>query len=158
MEVMRSSSTLKLATAFSGIGAIEHALKRMRVKHELVFACDNDPHVKQSYFANYDMDDSQWFDLVQNIDGKKFKGKVDLLVGGTPCQSFSLVGKRRGFKDARGTLFYEFARLVDEIKPKAFIFENVKGLLSHDSGKTWAVIQSTFKGLGYSYHHRVLNA
>ena len=158
MEVMRSSSTLKLATAFSGIGAIEHALKRMRVKHELVFACDNDPHVKQSYFANYDMDDSRWFDLVQNIDGKKFKGKVDLLVGGTPCQSFSLVGKRRGFKDARGTLFYEFARLVDEIKPKAFIFENVKGLLSHDSGKTWEVIQSTFKELGYSYYPQVLNA
>lgn len=149
---------LKLATAFSGIGAIEHALKRMRVKHKLVFACDNDPHVKKSFFANYDIDDSRWFDLVQNIDGKKFKSKVDLLVGGTPCQSFSMVGKRHGFKDARGTLFYEFARLVDEIKPKAFIFENVKGLLSHDSGKTWEVIQNTFKELGYSYFSQVLNA
>ncbi|MDD5344607.1 MAG: DNA cytosine methyltransferase [Smithella sp.] len=149
---------LKLATTFSGIGAIEHALKRMRVKHELVFACDNDPHVKESFFANYDIDQSRWFDLVQDIDGKKFKGKVDLLVGGTPCQSFSMVGKRRGFEDARGTLFYEFARLVNEIKPKAFIFENVKGLLSHDSGKTWEVIQSTFKKLGYSYFPHVLNA
>lgn len=149
---------LKIATAFSGIGAVEHALKRMKVKHKIVFACDNDQHVRKSYFANYDIDDSRWFDLVQDIDGKKFKGKVDLLVGGTPCQSFSMVGKRRGFKDARGTLFYEFARLINEIKPKAFIFENVKGLLSHDSGKTWEVIQNTFKELGYSYFPQVLNA
>ena len=149
---------LRLATAFSGIGAVEHALKRMHIEHEFVFACDNDPFVKQSFFANYDIDDSRWFDLVQDINGKEFKGKVDLFVGGTPCQSFSLVGKRRGFQDARGTLFYEFARLVDEIKPKAFIFENVKGLLSHDSGNTWRVIQNTFKELGYVFHPRVLNA
>ncbi len=149
---------LKLATAFSGIGAVEHALKRMRVEYKLVFACDNDPHVKQSYFANYDIDGSRWFDLVQDINGQKFKGKIDLLVGGTPCQSFSMIGKRRGFQDARGTLFYEFARLVNEIKPKAFIFENVKGLLSHDSGKTWEVIQNTFKELGYDYYSQALNA
>jgi len=155
---IKKTPVLRLATAFSGIGAIEHAMKRMNVKHELIFACDNDPHVKQSYFANYDIDDSRWFDLVQNIDGRKFKDKVDLLVGGSPCQSFSLVGKRRGLKDARGTLFYEFARLIDEIKPKAFIFENVKGLLSHDSGKTWEVIQNTFKDLGYNYKYKVLNA
>jgi len=149
---------LKLATAFSGIGAVEHALKRMRVKHELIFACDNDPYVKKSFFENNNIGNSRWFDLVQNIDGKKFTGKVDLFVGGTPCQSFSMVGKRRGFKDARGTLFYEFARLVDEMKPKAFIFENVKGLLSHDSGKTWEVIENTFKELGYTYYPKVLNA
>jgi DNA (cytosine-5)-methyltransferase 1 len=149
---------IRLATVFSGIGAIEHALKRMKVDHELVFACDNDIHVKKSYFLNYNIDDSRWFDLVQSIDGKEFKGKVDLLVGGSPCQSFSLVGKRRGFKDARGTLFYDFARLINEIKPKAFIFENVKGLLSHDSGKTWEVIQNTFDELGYKFHVQVLNA
>ncbi len=149
---------LKLATAFSGIGAIEHALKRMKVEHKLIFACDNDPHVKKSFFANYDIDDSRWFDLVQDIDGKKFKGKIDLFVGGTPCQSFSMVGKRRGFKDSRGTLFYEFARLIDEIRPKIFIFENVKGLLSHDSGSTWGVIEKKFKELGYNYFHKILNA
>ena len=155
---MKSSPVLRLATAFSGIGAIEHALKRMSVPHEIIFACDNDPHVKKSFFENYNIKESQWIDLVQNIDGKKYKGKVDLLVGGSPCQSFSLVGKRRGFKDARGTLFYEFARLINEIKPKAFIFENVKGLLSHDSGQTWEVIQNTFKELGYDFHPKILNA
>lgn len=149
---------LRLATVFSGIGAIEHALKRMRVPYDIVFACDNDAFVKQSFFANYNIDDTKWFDNIQNIDGKPFKNKVDLLVGGSPCQSFSLVGKRRGFDDSRGTLFYDFARLVKEIQPNAFIFENVKGLLSHDSGETWNVIKNTFKELGYEYHAKVLNA
>lgn len=149
---------LKLATAFSGIGAIEFALKRMRVEHRIVFACDSDSFVKKSYFANYDIDESQWFDLVQDIDGNKYKRKVDLFVGGTPCQSFSMVGKRNGLEDVRGTLFYDFARLIKDIQPKAFIFENVKGLLSHDSGKTWRVIEETFKELQYSYYPKVLNA
>lgn len=149
---------LRLATAFSGIGAIEHALKRMNIKYSVVFACDNDPHVKKSYFANYKIDESRWFDLVQDINGKKFKNKVDLFVGGSPCQSFSMVGKRRGFEDARGTLFYDFARLIKEMQPKVFIFENVKGLLSHDSGKTWEVIEATFKELGYMYYFSILNA
>ncbi len=149
---------LRLATVFSGIGAIEHALKRMGVAHEIVFACDNDAFVKQSFFANYDIDEKRWFDNVQDINGVPFKNKVDLLVGGSPCQSFSLVGKRRGFEDARGTLFYDFARLIKEIQPKVFIFENVKGLLSHDSGKTWEVIQNTFKELGYHFKAQVINA
>lgn len=149
---------IQIATAFSGIGAIEHALKRMKVKHHLVFASDSDRFVKQSYFANYNIDETRWFDLVQDIDGTQFENKIDLLVGGTPCQSFSMVGKRKGFEDTRGTLFYEFARLVKEIQPKVFIFENVKGLLSHDSGETWKIIENTFKELGYHHFSKILNA
>lgn len=149
---------LRVATVFSGIGAIEHALKRMRISHSITFACDIDRFVKESYFANYDIEPRRWFDDIHKIDGKKYRGKVDLFVGGSPCQSFSLVGKRHGFKDARGTLFYEFARLVKEIRPKVFIFENVKGLVSHDQGRTWSVIQAVFKELGYDYHWKVLNA
>lgn len=149
---------LRLATVFSGIGAIEHALKRMGVPYELVFACDIDNFVKETFFANYNIDENRWFENIQDIDGKPFKGKVDIFVGGSPCQSFSLVGKRRGFKDSRGTLFYDFARLVKEIQPKIFIFENVKGLLSHDSGRTWEVIQNTFGELGYDFKAQVLNA
>ena len=98
---------LRVATVFSGIGAIEHALKRMRISHSITFACDIDRFVKESYFANYDIEPRRWFDDIHKIDGKKYRGKVDLFVGGSPCQSFSLVGKRHGFKDARGTLFYE---------------------------------------------------
>ncbi|PIQ91653.1 MAG: DNA (cytosine-5-)-methyltransferase, partial [Parcubacteria group bacterium CG11_big_fil_rev_8_21_14_0_20_39_22] len=149
---------LRLSTVFSGIGAIEHALKRMGVPYELVFACDIDNFVKETFFANYNIDESRWFKNIQDIDGKPFKDKVDIFVGGSPCQSFSLVGKRRGFKDSRGTLFYDFARLVKEIQPKIFIFENVKGLLSHDSGQTWEVIQNTFGELGYDFKAQVLNA
>ncbi|MEK7130903.1 MAG: DNA cytosine methyltransferase [Patescibacteria group bacterium] len=149
---------LRLATVFSGIGAIEHALKRMGIPYELVFACDIDNFVKETFFANYNIDENRWFENIQDIDGKPFKGKVDIFVGGSPCQSFSLVGKRRGFKDSRGTLFYDFARLVKEIQPKIFIFENVKGLLSHDSGRTWEVIQNTFGELGYDFKAQLLNA
>lgn len=149
---------LKLATVFSGIGAIEHALSRLGVDYKVVFACDNDKHVKETFFANHKIDENSWIDLIQDVDGNKYKNKIDLLVGGSPCQSFSMVGKRAGFKDPRGNLFFEFARLVDEAQPKAFIFENVKGLLSHDSGKTWKIIEKTFKDLGYNHYSKVLNA
>lgn len=149
---------LKLATAFSGIGAIEHALNRLGVKHKIVFASDSDKFVKQTYFDNHNIDEDRWIDFVQDVDGKKYKNRIDLLVGGSPCQSFSMVGKRAGFKDPRGNLFFEFARIIDEAKPKAFIFENVKGLLSHDSGRTWEIICKTFDDLGYSHFAQVLNA
>lgn len=149
---------IKLATMFSGIGAIEFALKRLNLNYKIIFASDNDKFVKQSYFANYKIDEASWYDDVQKIDGKKYQNKIDLLVGGSPCQSFSMVGKRRGFNDTRGTLFYEFARVIKESKPKVFIYENVKGLLSHDKGETFETIKATFDELGYSYFYKVLNS
>ena len=69
---------------------------------------------------------------------------IDILVGGSPCQSFSISGKRAGLEDARGTLFYDYARIISEAKPKAFIYENVPGLLSHDNGKTFHIITIVF--------------
>ena len=149
---------LRLATVFSGIGAIEHAFNRLNLETELTFACDIDPFVRKSYFANYPMTEERWFDDVKQIDGRRFQGMVDLFVGGSPCQSFSLVGKRRGMEDARGTLFYEFARLVSEIQPKVFIYENVRGLTNHDEGRTFEVVKATFDELGYRYYAQVLNA
>lgn len=151
-------ATIRLATMFSGIGAIEFALKRLSLKTEIVFASDNDKFVKESYFANYPIKKECWYDDVHKIDGNKYIGKIDLLVGGSPCQSFSMVGKRRGLQDARGTLFYEFARVVKESQPKVFIYENVKGLVNHDKGKTFEVIKATFDELGYRYFYKVLNA
>ena len=81
---------------------------------------------------------------------------VDLFVGGSPCQSFSLVGKQRGLEDTRGTLFYEYARLVKEIQPKVFIYENVRNLINHDKGNTWKVIKEVFDSLGYKIKYKNL--
>ena len=179
---------IKLATVFSGIGSIEHALKRMNIDHEIVFACDNgerelkesrekilnetkkmsdkdvkeyidklydstgkENFVEQSYMANYSVTKENFYQDVRFLNGNKYKNQVDLFVGGSPCQSFSISGKRLGFEDTRGTLFYEYARLVKEIQPKVFIYENVPGMLSHDNGKTWKVISSVFDELGYKW-------
>ena len=123
---------IRLATLFSGIGAIEQALKRLKLKHKIVFAGDIDKAVKESYIANYKLDSKDWHDDITEFSAKKYKYKVDLLVGGSPCQSFSMVGRRGGLEDARGTLFYDFARVVNESKPKVFIFEkNGKVLVWH---------------------------
>jgi len=157
-ELTNPKSTIRLATMFSGIGAVEFALKRLNLPNEIIFACDNDKFVKESYFANYKISNENWYDDVINIKGKKYKNKIDLLVGGSPCQSFSMVGKRKGLNDTRGTLFYEFARVVKESQPKVFIYENVKGLINHDKGNTFETIKATFDELGYKYFHKVLNA
>jgi DNA (cytosine-5)-methyltransferase 1 len=86
---------------------------------------------------------------VSKVDFKSYKGKVEVLTGGFPCQAFSYAGKKLGFEDARGTLFYEFARAVKEIKPLIAVGENVRGLLSHENGKTLAGMISILEELGY---------
>jgi len=143
---------------FSGIGAVEFALKRLQLKSKIIFASDNDKFVKQSYFENYELNEENWYDDVHDIKGKKYQGSIDLLVGGSPCQSFSMIGKRKGLEDTRGTLFYEFARVVKESQPKVFIYENVKGLINHDKGNTFETIKATFDELEYKYYYKVLNA
>lgn len=188
---------IRLGTVFSGIGAIEQALKRMELDFEVEFACDNGNieinidydkelenvkklntikekreytenlyksltrktnFVKQSYEANYEIKNNNFFYDVKLLDGEDFKDKIDLLVGGSPCQSFSIIGSRGGLEDARGTLFYEYARLVSEIEPKVFIYENVYGLLTHDKGNTWKVMQNIFDKLNYHYKWAILDS
>ena len=149
---------IRIGTMFSGIGAIEHAFQRLGLKHEIVFAGDIDSNCKKSYFANYDISEDRWFSDIRLFDARKYENQVDFIVGGAPCQAFSMVGKRLGFEDARGTLFYEFARIIKETNPKVFLFENVQGLLTHDGGKTWRVIHAIFQELGYDVHFRVLNS
>ena len=115
-------------------------------------------NVRKSYVANYDIDENRFHWNVSFLEGTPYRNKVDLLVGGSPCQSFSLVGKQMGLSDTRGTLFYEYARLVSEIRPKCFIYENVRALLSNDNGRTWATMSRIFTELGYDWKHAVLNA
>lgn len=188
---------LKLATAFSGIGAIEQALKRLQIDYDIMFACDNGEinievntddelekirkmssikekreyvknlykqksrkqnFVEKSYMDNYEIIDDNFFYDVKMLDGNDYKNKIDLFVGGSPCQSFSIAGARGGFEDTRGTLFYDYVRLVKEIQPKVFIYENVYGVLTHDKGKTWATMQNVFNSLGYHIKWSILDA
>ena len=229
---------MKLATVFSGIGAIEQALHRMGIDYEMVFACDNGDvelnllegkdlddytrlkklrskkqlknqadiehleelgrkenqiaediriqiqsmdnkkdkklfvdnlyktrsrqtnFVKTAYLANYghllNLDD---FHLdIRFLDATDYEDAgIDLLVGGSPCQAFSAVG---GLSDTRGTLFYEFARIIKETQPRVFIYENVRGLTTHDNGHTWEVMKSVFENdLNYRITEpQILNA
>ena len=119
--------------------------------------------VKKAYLANYgERLNSDDFHLdIRFLDGKDYySSNIDLLVGGSPCQAFSTVGAQFGLNDTRGTLFYEFARIVKETQPKVFIYENVRGLTTHDNGRTWKIIQSVFKNdLRYRIAEpKVLNA
>lgn len=265
----RGDGKLRLATVFSGIGAIEQALLRTHVEHEIVFACDNGDQtpfacgatewqecvdafgklsrdvdglvarsesqrwaavmirgqrdtiaallngapamskrperelkdrvqmlyeamgfykfrvaweaeedwrsrkrlvdmlyrpllprnrVRQSYLANYPIPEERFHWNVTFLEGKPYRDQVDLFVGGSPCQSFSLVGKQMGLSDTRGTLFYEYARLVSEMRPKCFIYENVRALLSNDGGRTWETMSRVFTDLGYDWKYQVLNS
>lgn len=86
------------------------------------------------------------------------KRELDLLSGGAPCQAFSYAGKRLGLEDARGTLFYHYAIFLEKLQPKMFLFENVRGLLTHDGGKTYMTMLEIFEKAGYEIHRRVLNA
>lgn len=225
---MARKKEIRLATLFSGIGAIEQAFIKMQLPHKVVFACDNgeieliplcpkeqkeyvklkkseksleganktrfeelkakieaqnaiikenvlalpnkdakrryiediyreyasdkENYVKQTYFSNYAINSSDFHLDVRFLDGNDYTNQVDIMVGGSPCQSFSSNGKRGGIADTRGTLFYEYARIISEIKPKCFIFENVRGMLVHDGGRTWSVIKSVFEDLEYNIY------
>lgn len=97
-------------------------------------------------------------DDIHNVDFTSYLGKVDIVTGGFPCQAFSFAGKKLGFEDTRGTLFHEFARCVKEVQPKIFLAENVRGLVSHDHGRTLNTIIEVLEDLGYTTQYQVLNA
>lgn len=150
---------IHLGTCFSGVGAIEYAFKRLGLKTKIEFAGDIDKNCKKTYFENYDISESRWHTDIHEFSAAKYKYKIDLLVGGAPCQAFSTVGDQKGFDDTRGTLFREFARIVTECRPKVFIFENVRGLFNHDGGNTWEVIKNTFENYcQYDIHYQLLNS
>jgi len=140
-----------LGTAFSGIGAVECALDILSIPHIIEFAGDIDNFCKETYLANYTISEGKWHNDVRDFDASIYRGIIDFFVGGSPCQSFSVMGKRKGFEEARGTLFYDFARIINECKPKVFIYENVTGMLNHDKGKTWQTIAGIFDSLGYDW-------
>ena len=144
---------MKFIDLFSGIGGFRLALEKS--KFECVFSADNDKYACETYNKN--------FKEYPLIDIKKLSAKKipnhDILCAGFPCQPFSIAGKRKGFDDTRGTLFFDIARILKFHKPKAFLLENVKHLKGHDSGKTFKTIMNVLRDIGYqTIEYKVLNA
>lgn len=149
---------LRFIDLFCGIGgfhfAMKAACKERGLESECVFSSDIDEDAQTAYAANF---------------GKRPTGDItkvlaqdvpdhELLLGGFPCQAFSIIGDRKGFEDARGTLFFDIARILEAKKPAAFVLENVKQLTTHDNGRTLGRIMETLEGLGYHAQFKVLNA
>ena len=142
---------------FAGIGGFHSGLEAVG-GFECVGHCEIDKYANQAYNTMYDTEGEVFFADARTIDPAALPD-IDLICGGFPCQSFSIAGKRRGFADdARGTLFFEIARLAAAKRPAFLLLENVPGLLSHDGCRTFATILSTLDELGYDVAWQVLNS
>ena len=146
---------MKLFSMFSGIGGFENGFKKADEKTEFIGYSEIDKYAIQVY--------EKHFPGVKNYgDARRIIPKdlpdFDILTGGFPCTSFSIAGKRRGFEDTRGTLFFEIARIVSIKRPKLLLLENVKGLLNHNVGKTFHTILSSLDELGYICEWQVCNS
>lgn len=141
---------------FAGAGGL--ALGLEQAGFEAVLLNEWDKHACQTLRTNR----PEWNVVegdVSQLDFTPYRGKVDFLSGGFPCQAFSYAGKGAGFNDIRGTMFFQFARAIAEVQPKVILGENVRGLVNHDGGRTLATIQQTLQDLGYTLvEPRVLNA
>ena len=115
-------------------------------------------YVKDAYLANYKIDNDKWHEDVRFFDAHEFEGNLDIMVGGSPCQSFSNYGKKLGLEDVRGTLFYDYARIIQESRPKVFIYENVENVTKNDHGKTWRVMFNVWESLGYHIERSILDS
>ena len=154
---MAQEATIKFFDMFAGIGGFRAGLERAGG-----FSCighsEIDKHAHRAYQNLYAIDSEEvYYENAKTINAEEMPD-FDLLCAGFPCQSFSVAGKRRGFKDARGTLFFDIARVLKAKQPAFFLLENVPGLLSHDEGRTFTAIISTLSELGYGVEWQVLNS
>lgn len=150
---------MKFIDLFSGIGGFRSALEKHG--HECLAYSEIDKFAKQSYQAIYDTENEVDLGDITKVteeDFGRFKNECDIIVGGFPCQAFSIAGKRRGFEDTRGTLFFHIARAIKEIEPSYVLLENVKGLLSYDKGRTFGTIIQALDELGYVVEWQLFNS
>ena len=145
-------SKLNFIDLFAGIGG-------MRIPYEklggtCVFSSEWDKHAQQTYAHNFGEVPTGDITHINEADVPDH----DILLAGFPCQPFSIIGDKQGFADTRGTLFFDIARILKQKRPTAFLLENVKQLLTHDKGRTFAVIKEQLSQLGYTTYHKVLNA
>ena len=147
----------KSVDLFAGIGGIRLGFDKAFEKDiETVFVSEWDKKAQETYRANF----KDKFDIqgdITQIEEKKIP-QHDILLAGFPCQAFSLAGLKKGFEDARGTLFFDVARIAEYHKPKVIFCENVKNLVNHDRGKTFKVIRRILENLGYKVYEKILNS
>lgn len=141
---------------FAGAGGLAIGLEKAGFKHVLLNEFDHNAcETLRTNKPTWNIEEGD----IHNVDFSQYNGKVDLLSGGFPCQAFSYAGKGEGFADARGTLFFELMRAAEEINPRIILCENVKGLTSHDNGRTFKVIKETIEKKGYTlFEPKVLRA
>lgn len=144
--------SFKFIDLFAGIGGIRLGFESQG--GHCVFSSEWDVHAQKTYEAKFGETPDGDITKINPSDIPDH----DVLLGGFPCQAFSIIGKMNGFDDTRGTLFFNLAKILKEKKPKAFMLENVKQLKTHDNGKTFKVIIKTLEDLGYKVHHTILNA
>lgn len=142
----------KFIDLFAGLGGFRLALESLGA--ECVYSSEWDIPVQEVYYNNFgDIPDGD----ITKVNEKSIPNH-DILCAGFPCQAFSISGKQCGFRDDRGTLFFDVARIVKEKKPKIVFMENVKNFATHDSGKTLQIVKSTMEKLGYTFNQKVLNS
>ncbi len=156
-KILKTSkqTDFKSIELFAGCGGMALGLENAGLHHEVLV------EVSKDCVNTLQLNRPNWTVLqedVSNIDFKQYYGKIDIVSGGFPCQAFSYAGKRKGFEDTRGTLFFEFARCLAEVKPKISIAENVRGLLSHQKDQTIKIILNTLKELGYNPYYQIISA
>ena len=149
---------MKFLDLFAGIGGFRLGMEA--AGHECVGFCEIDKFARKSYKAIHDTKgEIELHDITAvSDDTVRGIGRVDVICGGFPCQAFSVAGKRKGFEDTRGTLFFEIARFASILRPRLLFLENVKGLLNHDGGDTFETILSALDELGYDAEWQVLNS
>ena len=138
---------------FSGCGGMALGFENAGLNTKLLVEVD------KNCVATLKLNRPQWQVIhsdISNVDFKAYEGQVDIVAGGFPCQAFSYAGHSRGFEDIRGTLFFEFARCVQEVMPRIALAENVRGLIEHDKGKTLATMKQVLEGLGYHVSYKLL--
>ena len=140
---------------FSGCGGLALGLRNAGFKTKLLVEINRDAvrtlrHNKPGWKIIHDD--------IANVDFSSYKNKIDVVAGGPPCQAFSYAGLGKGFDDTRGTLFFEFARCLQQVQPKIALVENVRGLIKHDKGKTLSTMLKTLDNLGYKYSYKLLRA
>lgn len=149
---------------FAGIGGFHMAFHNLGA--ECVFVSEWDDAARKTYKANFQIISPKIFEDekrlfvgdITKVDAKDIPD-FDILTGGFPCQPFSQAGLKKGFNETRGTLFFDVARIIKEKQPRAFFLENVRGLLTHDNGKTFATIKKVLtEDLGYSLHYKIIKA